>query len=70
MGSSFEAFIAGYNPKNIPTPDEIERPEMMANIDGDTGNDIWDPRIIATAIPKAVPMIPPPTDKITASKRN
>ena len=40
MGSSLAAFLAGYTPKNIPTPEEIPIASTTAGIGTDMGTGV------------------------------
>ena len=70
MGSKFDAFHAGQNPKNTPTNAEKPTATMIDLIEIIVGQ--FANAVIAFEIPTPdeIPIAPPKTDKTTASVKN
>ena len=70
MGSSLEALLAGKTPKIRPIEPEIIIVDNVVGIPTDAGSGVIIPIMYTPDNPVTVPISPPITESIKASKRN
>src|ERR1035437_1659637 len=70
IGFKFDAFLAGYHPKNIPMAEQTRNESTTDCVIITTGQPINDPMTELTRYPSNIPMTPPETLNMVDSIRN